>query len=224
MACRSEPENQDSTAVVVALPLGAAPSGELTAEQEYRDRSDEYAEERKAMNAAQTGRVLREAGVLRIVPRSGDTVALRDSIAPGDDYIRYVYAAHYSKLGVHVVRVQYYEGQSALLIADSTGRRTYVANLPLVAPDSARFAVVSFDLEAGYEPNLLEIWRPAADTVVSEFAHDFGGALGPDSAVWRSGDTLNFVRTRYLTGGDYERVPSRLVGRDGVWRIEPPIP
>lgn len=222
LACSPRSDGEDSTAVV-ALPLGAAASAELLAAQEDRDRADEYAEERTAINSMAT-RVVREPGVLRIVPRSGETVVLRDSIAPGNDYIRYAYAAFYPKLGVHVVRVAHYEGQSALIVFDSTGRRMRVADVPLIAPDSARFAVVSFDLEAGYQANLLEIWSPVGDTLVSEFAHDFGSAVGPDSAEWRSVDTLSFVRTKYSSIADYERTPSRLVWRKGVWHVEPPIP
>ena len=221
MACDGpRAPTDDSTAEVTALPLGAAAS-ELTPEEHYRDHADEYTTERTVLSGL-GGRVVRVPGVLRIVPRSGDTVVLRDSITDGDAFIRYVYASYQRALDAHVVDVRYYEGGGALVVSDSTGRKTYLADLPRLSPDSVRFAVVSFDLEAGYEPNRVEIWRPGADSLVSEFAHDFGTAAGPDSAVWRSADTLSFVRTRYVTFDSYERTPSRLIRRNGAWRIEPP--
>ena len=210
----------DTVGVRVIPPTGTE---SLDVNFEYARQAPEYAAEATAIGSAPP-RVHRSRGLLLIVGRNGDTLSLRDDIAPGDAYVRYVYERFDPRLDAHLVRAGFYEGSSVLFVADSTAAKKDLDESPIVSPDGRRFAVASLDLEAGYEPNLLEIWNPGTTMATPEFTHDFGQAAGPDSVAWVSNDTLRFVFTQYTAGGTYERSGRTVVRSGERWMVEPALP
>lgn len=62
-----------------------------------------------------------------------------------------------------------YEGHGFLLANARTGGRTTLTAVPVVSPDRSRFVTASVDLEVGYVPNLLQVWRLAETGPNREF-------------------------------------------------------
>jgi hypothetical protein len=78
------------------------------------------------------------------------------------------------QLGYHLVERTYYEGRDYLLINSSTGHRTALPDMPVISPGGRRILVASMDYEAGYQPNLLQVWRVTRDSLVREWELETG--------------------------------------------------
>ncbi|HJU70179.1 MAG TPA: hypothetical protein VJ650_18230 [Gemmatimonadaceae bacterium] len=219
-SCSPAPRN-DAAAGHPDIVLEATDSA---ATEFYRTVADEYESEREAIRRA-GHRVSRTPGTLRITTRNGGLRSLVDTIVDGGRHLRFVYDHFAPHLDAHVIREQYYEGHAYLLVNDSSGRDTLLASVPILSPDNRRFAVASLDLDAFYHPNILQVWRPAGDSVLREFEIDAGEAWGPDSVSWISEDTIRFVRTRRNRGELTDLYSSHiLVRRADTWAIDPVIP
>ena len=196
---------------------GPAPEPGSAARAFYAGRDDVYAAERAAMRDAR-GRVARTGGRLRLQLAGGRVATLADTLAEGASQHRFVYQRFDATRGLHVVGVSYYEGGAYLVYHDRTGQRRLVPGPPVVSPDGRRFLSASLDLEAGYDPNRLELWRVGAGGLRREFAADGGDAWGPDSAAWAGPDTVRFARTVLdPRTGETRGTPARLVRRGGRW-------
>lgn len=170
------------------------PEPDSTASAFDAQRAAEYAEERRAMARA-GGRVIRVGGELRLRLASGLPVTLTDTLAEGDHHHRFVYLGFHPAQGLHVVALTYYEGGTVLLFHDRTGEGVLVPGAPVFSPDGRRFLSTSMDLEAGYDPNRLELWRvDPASGLRCEAVIDGGDQWGPDSVAWVGPDTVRFTR------------------------------
>lgn len=123
---------------------------------------------------------------------AGDTARLVDRPGEGGGVAYFSYQDHWPE-GWFVVQEQHYEGSEFLLIDDGTGDRTSVPDRPLRAPGGERFAVLSFDLAAGYAPNTLQVWRleEAGPTRVWSIEPE---TWGPTDGRWTGPETLMFTR------------------------------
>jgi hypothetical protein len=122
----------------------------------------------------------------------GETLALTNAPDSADVAgASYSYVGHLQPIAHHLIEVQYYEGRSFLLINQRTGRRTVIAGQPSISPDSLRIVTTSVDLEAGYDPTEIAVWRVDGDSLVLEWrldprtvvAHP-DSAWGPTDAAW----------------------------------------
>jgi len=115
----------------------------------------------------------------------------------------YHYREFLPKLELFVVHVQYYEGDGYLLVDAKTGTMKYVWGLPIGSPDNDRFIVISEDLDAGYKPNLIQIWRRSSNGFYNEWDKKFE-EVGPLEAAWINKKKLKIVFAR-LENGVYEK-------------------
>lgn len=140
----------------------------------------------------ETDRVRRQGDTL-LVRLSDDTLRLIDRPGEGSDVIHFSFQAHWPDRGFYLIHQQYYEGSAHLLVNDATGQRTTIPDRPLRGPDGQRFAVLSFDLEAGYNPNTLQIWRFDGDAPAMEWETN-PDTWGPVDGRWLGPRSLEFTR------------------------------
>ena len=211
-------------AMIVLLPfatraqtIGSLPDSAIQAF--YSEHAADYADERQVMASARA-RVTRSAGELRLRLENGQSVVLVDTLAEGDNHHRFLYAGYEAAQHLHVVQQWFYEGSVYLLIDDRTGRKWMVPGRPIFAPNGRRFLSASLDLEAGYDPNCLEIWSAGSRGLHKQFVLDGGQAWGPDSVSWITNDLIHFVRTSMNQGtGEMKRAPRWLVWSGKKWRV-----
>ena len=176
--------------------------------------------------AAAPHAVSRSGRDLLVELADGGVARLRDCYSDGDLYISYRYAGFLQALATHLIDVGYYEGHAILLLGDRHwgAYRTY--GLPVLSPDSAHFATSAIDVESTEDPNSLEVWRVAADTLVREFdIEPDGQEWGPSSPRWVSPTVLEFWRVlgqQSDSAGDSSK--AYLVQRGGTWSLETTAP
>jgi hypothetical protein len=164
---------------------------------------------------------VREKGRLRLTLKTGRTVLLKDT--PGVTGVAYSFRDYLRDLGYFLVHVQLFEGDGYLMINDRTGRRYSIHDLPMVSPDRTRLATLSLDLEAGYNPNAIQIWRltPAAMSLEWSLSPQ---DWGPAGGKWLDNATLSLVRQ--IPQGEYRhtfRQEPLLVKKGAAgWKLEPP--
>lgn len=133
----------------------------------------------------QRARVVRNGATLLL--RVRDTaVALTDQLGdsvPADEQVRYSFVAVRPELGLYEVAVLAWERSATLLVDLVTGHRTVTWAAPVPSPDGQRLAVASLDLEAGFNPNGLQVWRRGRDSLELEWEVELTG-WGPGPARW----------------------------------------
>jgi hypothetical protein len=180
--------------------------------------------ELSALKAA-GGKVSRDRFQLRIQLPAGRTVVLRDDTTAGMPYIRHRYTAYLKRIRSHLIELRRYEGGSYLLVDDSTGIQTRIPGVPVISPNVKRFVSMSFDMGAGYDPNLIEVWNVEARKPRKEFSFE-SESLGPSDAAWRDSVTIDFTQNSFVGAFDsYRKVPAQLIRKGRTWTIAPlPVP
>lgn len=153
--------------------------------------------------------------VFRVV--GGDTTVFTDDQSEGDHTVNYTYLGSVGA-GFDLVRIGYYEGGTYMLVG-ATGDLTYVAGPPTFSPDSTRFASLSIDLEAEYEPNVLEIWRLEGHHPRLEIAIK-SEEWGPSDPRWFSASRLTFIQNFPTDSlNTYRKLHAQLVRGASGWAL-----
>ena len=175
----------------------------------------------EAAALAGSGNQVRRSGpTLTIATTGGAGVTLADDSTEGDSYKSYRYHGRVAGAPFHLIRVGYYEGGSWLLVHDSTGRQRLVDGPPVVGPGGIRLAVANMDLEAAFEPNAVEVFRLAGDSLLSEWRVE-PADWGPDSLAWRGADTLTLIQQwRDSVAGRYRPVRVAVARSGAGWVLE----
>ena len=188
------------------------------------DNSLDCARAVEARRLPATDRALRRGGALVLRLEAGDSLRLADR-ADGDPSAReyHSFQGHWEDRSYFLVQKQYYEGAEYLLVQDSTGAVTRLPSWPLLAPDGARFAVLSLDLVAGYGPNTLQIWSFDGGSPAREWETE-PSQWGPREGRWTSPDTLRFTQYGYCDqlGGEGRGMcgrPAALHREGGSWHL-----
>ena len=179
-----------------------------------------------------------------VAMRSGDTVVIRlsnvgaakrvDDPSEGAAYRRYYYAGRFGgdngTPAFHILDVRTRDGGAVELINAATGDSLLLRGVPQLSPDGARFAAVE-EPDACELPTQLEIWRVTGDKPVQEYSLEPFDCVtekgwGPADAVWRSRDTISFLRA-YLPSdslrrrnGERDTTRALLVRRAGTWELD----
>lgn len=162
--------------------------------------------------------VERRGDTLLVRPTHGPEVRLATDTTDADRWVIYRYQGFLPDVGQHLVAAGFYEGGEYLLVDRTTGRRVDVPARPVVSPGGQRFVVASLDLEAGYGPNRIAVWRITAGGPMLEWSLDGGTAWGARDPVWITDDELHFTRVHAETSyEDARETRMRLrVGGDGI--------
>ena len=169
--------------------------------------------------------VERQGDTLLLSLSSGDTLRLADR-SGGDHSARYYfsYQDRWPDRGYYLLQKQYYEGSAFLLVDDSTGSTTTLADWPLRTSDGRRFAVLSLDLVAGYGPNTLQIWDFEGGSPTRQWETE-PSQWGPVDGSWVGSDTLRFVQHGFCgeLGGSGRQMcdrPAVLIRSGGAWHLQ----
>lgn len=179
-----------------------------------------------------------------VATRSSDTIILRltnvgaakrvDNPAEGAAYRRYYYAGRFGgdngTPAFHMLDVRNFDGGAIELINAATGDSLLIRGVPLLSPDGARFVAVE-EPDACELASQLEIWRVTGDKPVNEltiqpFDCNTDTGWGPAHVVWRSRDTISFVRERLpldslrRANGGRSRSPAVFVRDAGAWVLD----
>jgi hypothetical protein len=172
----------------------------------------------RGLLAASAGGASRAGDTLHFRGAGRGGLALVSDTREGGDFVRYRYRALLPEIAQHLVRMDFYEGGGWLLVDAVTAEQTRVLGPPVVAPDRGRFVATSVDLEAGYDPNGIQVWSLARGFPRLEWGLDGGDAWGASDAVWIDARTVELTRHVNATGSPDEvrKIRTRLVlGEDG---------
>ena len=89
----------------------------------------------------------------------GQEARFLDRNIEDDTGVWYTYHGFLAAVGYHVVHVLLYEGTGDLGGGHATGNIVPVHAPPVVSPEGRSFATASEDLESGYNPTAIQIWR-----------------------------------------------------------------
>ena len=156
----------------------------------------------------------------RLFSRVGDTLEvltprktfrLKNNENPDGD-VSYHYLAYLARSGIHVVHMQYGEGDDFAVIGDRDNASRVVSGFPITSPDDKKFFSYNVAGEAQYTPDALEVWRIERGSLVREFA------TAPNfsncrilSTNWKSKDEIS------LTG---ENIEQSAIGNECKFRYK----
>ncbi len=169
----------------------------------------------------------REGAALTLRLDNGRAITLRDSVGDtvsSESAIRYRLVGLRRELLAYEVEIALWEGSATLLIDVKTGHRTYTWGSPVVAPNGRRFAALSYDLAAQYDPNGVQIWRTDQDTLALEWSTTLK-EWGPTDARWLDSTTIVVRRNaEFEPIGDTITGCALIVRRRGQWLVQSPAP
>jgi len=85
------------------------------------------------------------------------------------------------------------EGWSLLLISIADGHEVRLLSYPILNPSNTAFAVASFDIDAGYSANTVQIWSiPVREKPLIEI-NIFPDSQGPVGVTWLSDEKLQVI-------------------------------
>jgi hypothetical protein len=171
--------------------------------------------------------------------RTGDTLFVRlaagrqiqfvDRGVEDETGVWYAYHAFLPTVGYHVVQVLLYEGTGYQMVSHENGSVASVHAPPIVSPDGGRFATASEDLEAGYNPTAIQIWRLGELGAVLEWtlepadapAPPEGDPWGPHALSWITPTEIRVEQVRVDVETNIRRVAGEVVIRltNGEWRV-----
>ena len=168
--------------------------------------------------------VSRQGGTLRLALKSGGGVELKDVAANDEKDTYYSFREFFPDLGYYLVHVQYFEGDAYLMVNHQTGERFTLHDLFLLSPDRKRLATLSLDLEAGYNPNGVQIWGITPEKMTLEWNYE-SKEWGPSHGAWKDNDTLIFSKTALDKQYNLVRRGALMVRKDPTgWRLSPAKP
>ncbi|HEV7330184.1 MAG TPA: hypothetical protein VGN63_04020 [Flavisolibacter sp.] len=118
----------------------------------------------------------------------GDSTMLHDR-----DVATYFFVAHLPLIDHYLIRVQYPEGNSYLLVSRRSGAQKDIWGFPFVSPSRRQLFVINSDVVAGHTPNGFQLLTRRGDSLHLEFSvlvRDWG----PGAVRWLSDSSLLLQR------------------------------
>ena len=192
--------------------------------------------ETSAMKCA-AGSVVRFVDTLQIRLAGAGVRKRIDQASDGGAFRQYRYAGHIGGSsggpGFHVLDAHTHDRAWVELINELTGDSLRVVARPVISPDGARFLVSATGIVETCDVGMvLQIWRITGDAPVREFnVEPFNCGInegwGPSGVVWRSRDSISFLRntvprdsTRWRNK-DWDTLRVALVHHAEGWVMEP---
>jgi hypothetical protein len=177
----------------------------------------------KAFEAKQINRfsdkVSRNNGDLKLKLASGSLITLTNSGRNNERLKVYWFITYYQHTGYFLVQVRGWEGFAYLMINASSGEILRLSGVPIISRDLKRFVVTSLDLEAGYRPNRIAVFRFEDEGIKQEWSKDYT-ASGPSDAVWINNSVITYSEnTSKDNGQTLNKKPVSLQLKEGEWKI-----
>lgn len=139
----------------------------------------------QAAMMARSGAASRAGDTLRIRTDAGTTIPFVDDHTDGRE-LRFRYRRWIAPHRFHLLTRTHIEDTETLLVSAADGSQFSVFGDPVFSPDGRRMATASLDLEAGYQPNGIGVWRVREGMVQVEWGVTAGMRGAPRG---RSGPT-----------------------------------
>lgn len=195
-------------------PPAASPEGEGSILPRIEDPAEEQALATSGVRAHRDGYVLR-------LETSAGWVDIEDAPEEGSPTVFFSYRDFYGDVGFYLLEAVYYEGGNFVLVSAKDGALTHILGEPVFSADRSRFLSVSMDLEAGYSPTALQVWRVDEAGLVKEYEY-YPEAWGPSDPEWVTDGEVAFTRN-VLTFDDedvpYAQTRARLLRVDDAWTL-----
>jgi hypothetical protein len=164
-------------------------------------------------------KVSRNNGALLLKLASGSSITLTNSGRNNERLKVYWFITYYQHTGYFLVQVRGWEGFAYLVINASSGEILRLSGVPIISRDLRRFVVTSMDLEAGYRPNRIAVFRFEDEGIKQEFSKDYT-ASGPSGALWINNTVITYFENTSRDGGQtLNKQPVNLELKGGEWRI-----
>jgi hypothetical protein len=169
--------------------------------------------------------VSRQGKILRLTLKTGKVVELKDvddkaleQNGQADKIVYYNFREYLRDLGYFLIHVQYYEGNTYLMVNDQNGERYPLPDLFLLSPNRQRLATVL--MSEAFNPTIIQIWRITPEKMTKEWSLE-PEDWGPKDGAWQDNDTLTFTKTSY----DLVQRQKMMVRRDATgWKLLPAKP
>ena len=166
-----------------------------------------------------SGKVSRSDGDLLLKLTSGSLITLTNSKRNNERRKLYWFITYYQHTGYFLVQVRGWESLVYLMINASNGEILRLSGIPIISRDLKRFVVTSLDLEAGYRPNRITVFRFEDEGIKQEWSKDYK-ASGPSDALWINNTAITYSENTSKDGGQtLNKRPVNLQLKEGEWRM-----
>jgi hypothetical protein len=145
------------------------------------------------ISGGQTAYFKKMKDTLTLLLNAGDSMVLVDD---PEKVEQYSFVAYLPKIGYYLIKVQYPEGNSYMLVNSNNGFKKYIPGLPFVSLSGNKLLAVNTDLVAGHTPNVMQLLTLDADTLITNFTLHVKN-WGPDK-VKRTSDTSFILQKQHL--------------------------
>jgi hypothetical protein len=164
----------------------------------------------------------REGTTLRLRTTAG-MVTFEDRVEVGEGSAKYFLVGFRDSNGpFNFIRVIGYESHGFVLVNKKPGQVINLYGFPIFSPDGSRFVDVSLDLDAGYVPNLIHIYKLEDSKYALEWKYMFEGMKGPSDPVWLNDSAIVFFEvtfTRVPTVSNLKKNPYIIERINNKWNI-----
>jgi hypothetical protein len=172
--------------------------------------------------ADESSSATREGKVLKIQTDKGlRTFKDATDAGEGSAIYRLVGYLQRSDRELFLVRTFRHEVNGYELLNKKTGNNIFLYNTPKFSEDWSKFVDVSLDLETGYMPNVIQIYKLKDSEYTKEWEHRFPGwTKGPADPVWLSDSAIVFFVATFendLGSSNIIRKPFIIEWKNGKW-------
>lgn len=197
---------------------------EVWAIQQSTHLSDAVVEEnllKKVKGATREGKILK-------FETDGGIVTFTDRIPAEEGYAKYYLVDHLRPVldFFYLIRVFGYEGNGYVLVNKKTGQTINLYGIPIFSSDGKRFIDTSLDLDAGYHPNLIRIYKLEDSKYANEWEHIYQDMKGPTNPVWLNNSEIVFFEVTFdkvPTVSNLRKKPFIIEWENNKWNIPRPL-
>ncbi len=170
-------------------------------------KDEQLVEEEAAFLKTCAPTVTRQGKSLQIKLKNGKAVSFTDDPSAEESAALYYFRGYVREVGFFLLYRVSWEFANYLLIDEQAGTRVTIDENPVFSPSCERFVTACLDLEAGFVPNGLKIYRVAKGKVNLEWSVS-PTDWGPSEPRWKGEQVVEFQKT--MRGGQITK-PGRVV-------------
>lgn len=163
---------------------------------------DFYENQNVKISGGQTAYFTKRKDTLTLLLNTGDSLMLIDD---HEKVEQYSFIAHLPRINYYLIKVQYPEGNSYMIVNSNNGFKKYIPGLPFVSISGNKILAVNPDLVAGHTPNVLQLLTLNADSLVTNFTLHVKN-WGPDKVKWTSDTSLILQKQHLVTDTANSRI------------------
>lgn len=125
-----------------------------------------------------------------------------------------------------LIRAYGYESNGYALVNKKTGQTINLYSIPIFSPDGKRIVDVSLDLDAGYQPNLIRIYKLRDKKYAIEWKHIYKDLKGPANPVWLNNSAIVFFEVTFdkvPTASNLRKKPFIIELENNKWNRPRPV-